>query len=54
VDPEAVRRLVFEHLLGRRDHSSMLWRLIVLDCWLAALRLGRLGYPPTLPELPVT
>jgi asparagine synthase (glutamine-hydrolysing) len=54
VDAGAVRRLVIEHLIGRRDHSSMLWRLIVLDCWLAALRLGRLGHPPTLPELPVT
>jgi len=47
----AVQRLVFEHVIGRRDHSDMLWRLIVLDCWLAALKLGRLGYPPTLPDL---
>jgi len=53
VDSAAVRRLVFEHAIGRRDHSPMLWRLIVLDCWLAALRQGRLGRPPTLPELPV-
>jgi asparagine synthase (glutamine-hydrolysing) len=53
VDAGAVRRLVFEHVIGRRDHGAMLWRLIVLDCWLAALKLGRLGQPPTLPELPV-
>jgi asparagine synthase (glutamine-hydrolysing) len=53
VDCAAVRRLVFEHAIGRRDHSAMLWRLIVLDCWLAALRQGRLGRPPPLPELPV-
>jgi asparagine synthase (glutamine-hydrolysing) len=54
VDGGAVRRLVTEHLLRRRDHSSMLWRLIVLDCWLGALRLGHLGHPPKLPELRAT
>src|SRR6266576_3426 len=53
VDAGAVRRLFLEHVIGRRDHSAMLWRLIVLDCWLAALKLGCLGRPPTLPELPV-
>src|SRR5438046_1871198 len=53
VDTAAVRRLVVEHGIGRRDHSAMLWRLIVLHCWLAALKLGCLGRPPTLPELPV-
>ena len=52
VDTGAVRRLVFEHLIGRRDHSAMLWRLIVLDCWLAALKAGHLGHPPMLPVLP--
>lgn len=53
VDTRAVRRLVFEHLIGRRDHSLMLWSLIVLDYWLTALRDGRLGYPPVLPMLPM-
>jgi asparagine synthase (glutamine-hydrolysing) len=53
VDTAAIRRLVLEHVIGRRDHSNLLWRLIVLDCWLAALRRGCLGQPPTLPELPV-
>jgi asparagine synthase (glutamine-hydrolysing) len=52
VDINAVRRLVFEHSVGRRDHSSMLWRLIVLECWLAGLRQGYLGVPPKLPNLP--
>jgi asparagine synthase (glutamine-hydrolysing) len=33
-DAAAVRRLAGEHLSGRRDHSSMLWRLLVLDLWL--------------------
>jgi asparagine synthase (glutamine-hydrolysing) len=53
VDIGAVRRLVLEHVIGRRDHSNMLWRLIVLDCWVAALRQGRLGRPPELPQIRV-
>ena len=53
VDLGSVRRLVSEHTIGRRDHSAMLWRLIVLDCWFAALKAGRLGQPPTLPGMPV-
>jgi len=52
IDPGATRRLVFEHVFGRRDHSAMLWRLIVLDYWLAALKQGSLGRPPVIPELP--
>lgn len=47
VDARAVRRLVNEHVIGRRDHSAMLWRLIVLDCWLSALKRGCLGRPPS-------
>ena len=47
VDAGAVRRLVTEHVTCRRDHSAMLWRLIVLDCWLSALKLGCLGRPPS-------
>jgi hypothetical protein len=27
-----------------------LWSLMVLDCWLAGLRSGRLGRPPSLPD----
>lgn len=45
----AVERLVTEHLIGRRDHSLLLWRLIVLDYWLAAFADGRLGRPPLVP-----
>jgi len=47
VDSGAVRRLIFEHVIGRRDHSGMLWRLIVLDCWLSALKQGGLCRPPS-------
>ena len=53
VDIEAIRRLVFEHSIGRRDHSAMLWRVIVLDCWLSAFRGGQLGRPPAIPSIPI-
>jgi asparagine synthase (glutamine-hydrolysing) len=33
VDAGAVGRLVREHRVGRRDHSAMLWKLIVLEIW---------------------
>ena len=45
----AVKRLVTEHSIGRRDHSVLLWRLIVLNYWLAAFADGRLGRPPLVP-----
>ena len=51
VDREAVRRLITEHGYGRRDHSGVLWRLIVLDRWLQALGEGSLGRPPALPAI---
>jgi asparagine synthase (glutamine-hydrolysing) len=41
----AVRRIAGEHLVGRRDHSTMLWRLLVLDLWLEHLAAGRLALP---------
>lgn len=53
VDEAAVRRLVSEHSFGRRDHSHKLWRLVVLDCWIAALNDGRLQRSPSLPTLPI-
>ena len=42
VDRGAVTRLVREHLAVRRDHSHVLWRLLVLDLWIEALRRGEL------------
>jgi asparagine synthase (glutamine-hydrolysing) len=54
IDVRATRRLVSEHAYGRRDHSALLWRLIVLDCWLGALRQGQLAHPPTVPDPAVT
>lgn len=43
VDHESVVRLVREHLQGRRDHSHFLWRVLVLDLWLAALKTHAAG-----------
>jgi asparagine synthase (glutamine-hydrolysing) len=45
VDHESVVRLVREHIAERRDHSTMLWRILVLDLWLAALQRGELALP---------
>jgi asparagine synthase (glutamine-hydrolysing) len=50
IDVPAVQRLVTEHWIGRRDHSFLLWRLIVLSDWLAAFTDGRLGRPPLAPS----
>lgn len=50
LDERAVERLVAEHAIGRRDHSVLLWRLIVLNYWLAAFADGRLGRPPLVPS----
>ena len=38
VDHESVVRLVREHLQSRRDHSHFLWRILMLDLWLMALK----------------
>jgi asparagine synthase (glutamine-hydrolysing) len=51
LERSAVDRLVKEHVVGRRDHSVMLWRLIVLEYWLASWRDGRLGRSPVLPSV---
>jgi asparagine synthase (glutamine-hydrolysing) len=51
IDQDAVNRLISEHLVARRDHSGMLWRLIVLEHWLDALHQGRLARPPSVPSL---
>ena len=49
LDVRAVERLVTEHAIGRRDHSVLLWRLIVLNYWLSAFADGRLAHPPLIP-----
>jgi asparagine synthase (glutamine-hydrolysing) len=37
VEPRAVGRVIREHQSGRRDHSAMLWKLIVLTLWLESV-----------------
>jgi asparagine synthase (glutamine-hydrolysing) len=54
LDLQAVERLVAEHSIGRRDHSVLLWRMIVLNYWLAAFADGRLGRPPLAPSTEAT
>lgn len=51
IEVDAVRRLVREHAYRRRDHSNMLWRLIVLERWLEGLKAGQLVRPPSFPSL---
>jgi asparagine synthase (glutamine-hydrolysing) len=48
VDRAAVSRLCDDHLRGIRDRQGELWRLVVLDGWLAALAAGSLAGPPRL------
>jgi asparagine synthase (glutamine-hydrolysing) len=38
LDSEAVRRVVSEHARGRRNHSGLLWRILVLHLWLISSR----------------
>ncbi|HJU88875.1 MAG TPA: asparagine synthase (glutamine-hydrolyzing) [Gemmatimonadaceae bacterium] len=45
VDGAALERVVSEHLVGRRDHNFMLWRLLVLDLWLQSLARGEIARP---------
>ena len=45
LDRASVRRLTREHLMRRRDHSTALWRALVLQLWLAHLDTGRLARP---------
>jgi asparagine synthase (glutamine-hydrolysing) len=42
-DQAAVQRAAAEHHASRRDHSLLLWRLLVLDLWLRALDRGELA-----------
>ena len=50
VDASAVARLIDEHHAGRRDHSHLLWRLLVLEVWLTALAEGRLAHASPLAD----
>ena len=43
VDHASVERLVGEHIRSRRDNSSVLWRILILDLWLLALQSSRVA-----------
>jgi asparagine synthase (glutamine-hydrolysing) len=45
VEPAAVDRVISEHMVRRRDHSGLLWRLLVFSLWRDALRRGELTQP---------
>jgi asparagine synthase (glutamine-hydrolysing) len=51
VDQRAVRRIVDEHLTGRREHPGRIWRLVVLNGWLRALSQGALAGPQHVHDL---
>lgn len=53
VDPAATERVFAEHLAGRREHGTQVWRLFVLARWLRALEQGRLAEPSHLDFSPV-
>ena len=46
VDGAALNRVISEHLSGRRDHSGLMWRVMVLGFWLEALATGAMAHPP--------
>ena len=47
-EPRAVRRIVGEHRMGRRDHARTIWRLLMLDRWCRLLASGELARPVTI------
>jgi asparagine synthase (glutamine-hydrolysing) len=53
VDLRAAERVFAEHLNGRREHGSRVWRLFVLARWLHALEEGQLSRPNRLDFTPV-
>jgi asparagine synthase (glutamine-hydrolysing) len=53
IDLDAGRRIFAEHLSGRREHGSRVWRLFVLARWLHALDQGQLARPNQLDFAPV-
>ena len=45
-EPRFVRRIVNEHLAGRRDHTLRLWQLVVFERWHRQYVDGRLAVRP--------
>lgn len=53
VEGSAVKRVLAEHLIGRRDHGALIWRLMVLEIWLERVKNRGLAHSPRVPSLPV-
>src|SRR5262249_39257402 len=53
--PAFVKRLLDEHLSGRRDHTLRLWQLVVFERWHARYVAAGLGtaFPLSTPSLPL-
>ena len=47
VDAKALRRIITEHHISRRDHSAVLWRLLVLDIFLSQRTAPRVTMLPS-------
>ena len=45
-DASRVRGIIMEHRARRRDHSAVLWRIVLLDLWLQALARGVIATAP--------
>jgi asparagine synthase (glutamine-hydrolysing) len=54
-NPGFVRRLVDDHVSGRRDHTVQLWQLVVFERWHARYMSSRSGnrLPLSSPQLPL-
>lgn len=48
VDARAVRRVVTEHRVGRRDHARTIWRLLMLEQWMRLMATGEFVNPVTI------
>ena len=48
VEPRAVRRIVGEHRVARRDHARTIWRLLMLEQWMRLMASGEFVRPVTI------
>ena len=49
-EPGAVRRIIAEHRIGRRDHARTIWRLLMLDDWCRRFASGALTRAVTVSQ----
>ncbi len=53
-NPQAVEKMIEEHLSGTRDRSAMLWQLLILELWHQTFHDGTHPQPLTLGMAPST